>query len=58
MLPGVINWHKQHEGMDPCCLVLPVQASGGGVVVCEVFLAHFGSKYTKGFLVYLEYSIV
>lgn len=51
MLPGVKIWHNQHEGMDPCCLVLPIQASGGGVVLCEVFLAHFGS-------VYLVYSIV
>ncbi len=32
-------WHKEHEGMDPSCLVSTVQAGGGGVImVWEIFL--------------------
>ncbi len=26
-------WHKEHESMDPSCLVSPVQAGGGSVMV-------------------------
>ncbi len=30
-------WHKEHDSMDPSCLVSTVQAAGGGVMVwgCE-----------------------
>ncbi len=32
-------WHKEHESMDPSCLVSTVQAGGGGVImVWEIFL--------------------
>ncbi len=36
-------WCKEHESMDPSCLVSTVQAGagGGGVMVWGVFLAHF-----------------
>ncbi len=34
-------WRKEHESMDPSCLVSTVQAAGGGVFVC-IFLVHFG----------------
>ncbi len=32
-------WRKEHESMDPSCLVSTVQAGGGGVM--DIFLAHF-----------------
>ncbi len=32
-------WHKEHESMDPSCLVSMVQA-GGGVMVWEIFSWH------------------
>ncbi len=36
-------WRKEHESMDPSCLVSMVQAGGGGVMVWgDIFLAHFG----------------
>ncbi len=31
-------WHKEHESMDPSCLVSMVQAAGGGVMVWGYFL--------------------
>ncbi len=31
-------WHKEHESMDPSCLVSTVQAGGGGVMVWGIFL--------------------
>ncbi len=33
-------WCKEHESMDPCCLVSMVQAGGGGVMVWGVFSWH------------------
>ncbi|MDF4981198.1 transposase, partial [Vibrio parahaemolyticus] len=33
-------WCKQHESMDPSCLVSTVQAGGGGVMVWEIFIWH------------------
>ncbi len=30
-------WHKEHESMDPSCLVSTVQAAGGGVMVWGIF---------------------
>ncbi len=30
-------WHKEHESMDPSCLVSMVQAGGGGVMVWGIF---------------------
>ncbi len=33
-------WRKEHESMDPSCLVSTVQACGDGVR--DIFLAHFG----------------
>ncbi len=36
-------WRKEHESMDPSCLVSTFQAAGGGVIVwVDIFLAHFG----------------
>ncbi len=32
-------WHKEHESMDPFCLVSTVQA-GGGVMVWGIFYLH------------------
>ncbi len=40
-------WRKEHESMDPSCLVSTVQAGGGGVMVWGVFLAHFGPLSTN-----------
>ncbi len=37
-------WHKEHESMDPSCLVSTVQAGGG---VGDIFLAHFGHLSTN-----------
>ena len=34
---GVRIWRKQHESMDPSCLVATVQAAGGGVMVWGIF---------------------
>ncbi len=31
-------WHKEHESMDPSCLVSMVQAAAGGVMVWGYFL--------------------
>jgi len=33
-------WHKEHENMDPSCLVSTVQAAGGGVMVWGIFSWH------------------
>ncbi len=39
---------KEHESMDPSCLVSMVQAGGGGVMVWgDIFLAHFGILSTN-----------
>ncbi len=41
-------WHKEHESMDPFCLVSTVQAGGGGASgVGDIFLAHFVSLSTN-----------
>ncbi len=33
-------WRKEHESMDPSCLVSTVQAGGGGVMVWGIFSWH------------------
>ncbi len=33
-------WHKEHESMDPSCLVSTVQAGGGGVLMWGIFSWH------------------
>ncbi len=33
-------WHKEHESIDPSCLVSTVQAAGGGVMVRRIFSWH------------------
>ncbi len=33
-------WPKEHESMDPSCLVSTVQAGGGGVMVWGIFSWH------------------
>ncbi len=33
-------WHKEHESLDPSCLVSTVQAGGGGVMVWGIFSCH------------------
>ncbi len=33
-------WHKEHESMDPSCLVSTVQADGGGVMMWGIFSMH------------------
>ncbi len=45
-------WHKEHESMDPSCLVLTVQAFGGGVMVWRIF-----SWHTLGPLVPIEHHL-
>ncbi len=40
-------WHKEHESMDPSCLVSTVQAGGGGVMVWGIFSSHFGPLSTN-----------
>ncbi len=46
-------WHKEHESMDPSCLVLMVQAGGGGgVIVWGIF-----SWHTLGSLVPIEHRL-
>ncbi len=36
----VRTWHKEHESMDPSCLVSLVQAGGGGVMLGGIFSCH------------------
>ena len=43
---------EQHESMDPSCLVSPVQAAGGGVMVWGIF-----SWHTLGSLVPIEHHL-
>ncbi len=45
-------WRKEHESMDPSCLVSTVQASGGGVMVWGIFYWH-----TLGPLVPIEHRL-
>ncbi len=45
-------WCKEHESMDPSCLVSIVQAGGGGVMVCGIF-----SWHTLGPLVPIEHCL-
>ncbi len=45
-------WHKEHESMDPSCLVSTVQAGGGGVMVWGIF-----SWHTLGPLVPIEHRL-
>ncbi len=41
-------WYKEHESMDPSCLVSTVQAGGGGVMVRGIFSWHtFGPLSTN-----------
>ncbi len=44
--------HKEHESMDPSCLVSMVQAGGGGVMVWGIF-----SWHTLGLLVPIEHRL-
>ncbi len=45
-------WRKEHESMDPSCLVSTVQAGGGGVMVWGIF-----SWQTLGPLVTIEHRL-
>ncbi len=45
-------WRKEHESMDPSCLVSMVQAAGGGVMVWGIF-----SWHTLGPLVPIEHRL-
>ncbi len=45
-------WHKDHESMDPSCLVSTVQAGGGGLIVFRTF-----SWHTLGPLVLIEHRL-
>ncbi len=45
-------WRKEHESMDPSCLVSMVQAGGGGVIVWGIF-----SWHTLGPLVPVEHRL-
>ncbi len=45
-------WHKEHESMDPSCLVSTAQAAGGGVMVWGIFYWH-----TLGPLVPIEHCL-
>ncbi len=40
-------WSKEHESMNQSCLVSMVQAGDGGVMVWDIFLAHFGPLSTN-----------
>ncbi len=44
--------HKEHESMDPSCLVSMVQAAGGGVMLWGMF-----SRHTLGPLVPIEHHL-
>ncbi len=48
----VRNWCKEHESMDPSCLVSTVQAGDGVVMVWGIF-----SWHTLGLLVPIEHSL-
>jgi len=45
-------WRKEHESMDPPCLVSTVQAAGGGLMVWGIF-----SWHTLGPLVPTEHRL-
>ncbi len=45
-------WRKEHESMDPSCLVSTVQAGAGGVMVGGIF-----SWHTLGLLVPIEHRL-
>uniref|UniRef100_A0A8D3DL82 Uncharacterized protein n=1 Tax=Scophthalmus maximus TaxID=52904 RepID=A0A8D3DL82_SCOMX len=45
-------WRKQHESVDPSCLVSTVQVGGGGVMVWGIF-----SWHTLGPLVQIEHRL-
>ncbi len=45
-------WHKEHESMDPSCLVSTVQFGGGDVMVRAIF-----SWWTSGHLVPIEHLL-
>ncbi len=45
-------WRKEHERMDPSCLVSTVQAGGGGVMVWGIFSWHI-----LGLLVPIEHHL-
>ncbi len=45
-------WRKDHESMDPSCLVSTIQAAGGGVMVWGIF-----SWHTLGPLVPIEHRL-
>ncbi len=45
-------WRKEHESMDPSCLVSTVQAGGGGVMVWGIF-----SWHTLGPLIPIEHCL-
>ncbi len=45
-------WRKEHENMDPSCLVSTVQAGGGGVMVWGIF-----SWHTLGLSVPIEHRL-
>ncbi len=49
---GVRVWHKEHESMDPSCLVSTVQTGGGGVMVRGIIPWH-----TLGPLVPIEHHL-
>ncbi len=46
-------WRKEHESMDPSCLVSTVQAGAGGVMVWGIF-----SWHTLGLLVPIEHRLI
>nr|ACN10787.1 Transposable element Tcb2 transposase [Salmo salar] len=52
MLMAVWIWRKQHESMEPSCLVSTVQAGGGGVMVWGMF-----SWQTLGSLIAIDTSL-
>ncbi len=53
---GVRIWRKEHERMDPSCLVPTVQAGGGGVMVWGFVIVIF-SWHTLGLLAPIEHRL-
>ncbi len=50
-------WRKEHESMDPSCLVSMVQAGGGGVMVCGIFSWHTLGPFSTNWALFKHPSL-